>query len=86
MQYVDDFPKFSIHSVGSFLVSILIVWYFRKMGDREYKAILKEAREFIKAKDFKAALKEVKKVLNKAWPHTLLNYVFLHSTNRKEIK
>jgi len=35
------------------------------MGDREYKAILKEAREFIKAKDFKAALKEVKKVLNK---------------------
>ena len=35
------------------------------MGDKEQKALLKEARDLIKAKDFKGALREVKKVLNK---------------------
>ena len=35
------------------------------MADKECKALLKEAREQIKAKEFKSALKEVKKVLNK---------------------
>ena len=35
------------------------------MGDKEVKACLKEAREQIKNKDFKSALKECKKVLNK---------------------
>ena len=35
------------------------------MGDKEIKACLKEAREQIKSKDFKSALKECKKVLNK---------------------
>ena len=36
-----------------------------QMGDKEIKACLKEAREQIKNKDFKSALKECKKVLNK---------------------
>ena len=36
-----------------------------KMADKELKAFLKEAKEQIKAKEFKSALKEVKKVLNK---------------------
>ena len=35
------------------------------MGDKDVKACLKEAREQIKNKDFKSALKECKKVLNK---------------------
>ena len=35
------------------------------MADKEVKAFLKEAREQIKNKDFKSALKECKKVLNK---------------------
>ena len=35
------------------------------MGDKEIKAFLKEAREQIKNKQFKNALKECKKVLNK---------------------
>ena len=35
------------------------------MGDKEIKAFLKEAREQIKNKEFKNALKECKKVLNK---------------------
>ena len=35
------------------------------MADREVKAFLKEARDLIKAKEYKNALKEVKKVLNK---------------------
>ena len=35
------------------------------MADKEVKAYLKEARELIKNKDFKSALKECKKVLNK---------------------
>ena len=36
-----------------------------KMGDKEVKAFLKEAREQIKNKDYKSALKECRKVLNK---------------------
>ena len=36
-----------------------------KMGDKEIKVFLKEAREQIKNKEFKNALKECKKVLNK---------------------
>ena len=35
------------------------------MGDKEVKVWLKEARDRIKAKEYKNALKEVKKVLNK---------------------
>ena len=35
------------------------------MGDKEVKAFLKEAREQIKNKDYKSALKECRKVLNK---------------------
>ena len=35
------------------------------MGDKEIKLFLKEAREQIKNKEFKNALKECKKVLNK---------------------
>jgi len=35
------------------------------MGDKEVKQWLKEARDFIKAKDYKTALREVKKVLKK---------------------
>ena len=41
------------------------IFYFCRMGDKEIKACLKEAREQIKNKDFKSALKECKKVLNK---------------------
>ena len=36
-----------------------------EMGDKEVKAFLKEAREQIKNKDFKSALKECRKVINK---------------------
>ena len=39
------------------------------MGDKEIKLILKEARQYIKDKDYKSALKEVKKVLNKDKNH-----------------
>ena len=35
------------------------------MADKAVKAALKEAREHIKTKDYKSALKECKKVLNK---------------------
>ena len=35
------------------------------MADKEIKAILKEARELIKNKDYKAAAKECRKALNK---------------------
>ena len=35
------------------------------MGDKEYKTSLKDAREYIKVKEYKNALREVKKVLNK---------------------
>ena len=35
------------------------------MGDKEIKGLLKEAREQIKNKEFKSALKECKKIINK---------------------
>jgi hypothetical protein len=42
------------------------IGYFRQtMGDKEVKQWLKDARDLIKAKEYKNALKEVKKVLNR---------------------
>ena len=35
------------------------------MADKEIKSLLKEARDQIKGKEYKSALKECKKVLNK---------------------
>ena len=55
----------SIYKLLEFSLVASILLITDKMGDKETKAFLKEARELIKNKDFKAALKEVKKVLNK---------------------
>jgi hypothetical protein len=42
------------------------IGYFRQtMGDKEVKQWLKDARDLIKSKEYKNALKEVKKVLNR---------------------